>query len=57
MGPRSDSAGAPGTWLERSFGVTALRLLTAAQAREAVQALFTTKARRKAAACNEEASA
>ena len=44
------SAGALDKWLERTFGVSALRFLTAAQARKAIQGLFAMKKRQAATA-------
>ena len=44
-------------WLERTFGVSALRFLTADQARKAIQALFAMKKRQKAKARDDRESA
>ena len=57
MRPHSDRAGALDTWLERTFGVSALRFLTAGQAGKASQGLFAMKKRSADAARNERESA
>jgi len=45
------------TWLERTFGVSALRFLTAGQAGKAIQGLFAMKRRHAAVARNGRESA
>lgn len=51
------SAGGLDKWLERTFGVSALRFLTADQARKAVQGLFAMKRRQEAKAHDDRESA
>ena len=51
------SAGALDKWLERTFGISALRFLTADQARKAIQGLFAMKRRQGATAGDREESA
>ena len=51
------SAGALDKWLERTFKVSALRFLTADQARKAIQGLFAMKRRQAAKARDDRESA
>ena len=51
------SAGALDKWLERTFKVSALRFLTADQARKAIQGLFAMKRRQAATARDDRESA
>ena len=51
------SAGGLDKWLERTFGVSALRFLTADQAQKAIQGLFAMKKRKQATAPDDDEGA